>query len=65
MKISKRDIRILHAALTASLDGDDELWNDLDENELDRATELLDELASEIDPDEDEDDDDPLEEEEE
>jgi hypothetical protein len=56
MKLTKQDARILHAALNAILDGDHDLWEELDDNELDRAADLLDELASEIDLDDDDDD---------
>jgi len=62
MKLTKLDARILHAALHAMMDGDRDLWEELDDNELDRAADLLDELSSEIDIDEDEDEDDEFEE---
>ncbi len=54
MKLTKRDARILHAALNAIMDGDSELWEELDDNDLDRAADLLDELATEADLGDDE-----------
>lgn len=55
MKLSKDDLRILRAALAAALEGDEDPWDELSGDDLDRAAELLDDLAAEID---DEDDDD-------
>lgn len=61
MKLTKRDARILHAALNAIMDGDHDLWEELDDNELDRAADLLDELAAEIDLGDEDDEDDEFE----
>lgn len=58
MKLTKRDARILHAALLAIMDGDHDLWEELEDNDLDRGADLLDELASAFDLGDDDDDDD-------
>jgi len=64
LKLSKRDIRILHAALLAAVEGDNDLWEDLDDSLLERATDLLDEMVTEADLEAEDEDDDDLEEEE-
>ena len=45
MKLSQSDLRIIRAALNVAVAGDDDAWDDLSEEELDRAAELLDEIS--------------------
>lgn len=60
MKFTKDDFRILHAALDALLEGDADAWDDLSDDEIDRAQDIRDALTVEIDvsdrDDEEEDD---------
>lgn len=54
MKINKQDTRILFAALLAILEGDEDLWENLSDEDQARASDLLDEMSSEIEPSSDE-----------
>jgi hypothetical protein len=41
LRLTTDDIAILHAALAALLHGDEELWDDLTTDEIERATNLF------------------------
>jgi hypothetical protein len=57
MKITAEDISILHAALLVVLQGDEDLWDELTVDEMDRANALFARLEAKVLDDGYEDDD--------
>lgn len=53
MRFTADDYRILFAALGMALQEDDEAWEDLTSDEMDRATELYTKLGRDLEEEED------------
>ena len=49
MKFTRKDLRIVYAAIIFATDGDDDVWSELSDDELDRARDIIEELESEVD----------------
>lgn len=58
MRFSNDDCAIIHAALALALNGDNDVWDSLDTEQLERASDIFDTLDTKYAQDEDSDDDD-------